>query len=136
LSSSGSSRELQTKGSQQIGSKRANILRNLRIHQKRKRNHRSFWDSPAEGQSTSLMLTPPDEAGVTLAVPAVAASAATRRSLLLRRLKLIAIALPALREEEEGRPALPPLARRRDACECDAAARHCFTLARAKTMLV
>jgi hypothetical protein len=80
------------------------------------------------------MLTPPDEAGVTLVGPAAAASATTRRSFLLRRLKLIA--LPALRIEEEGRPVLPPLACRRGACERDAAARHCCTLARAKTMLL
>jgi len=90
-------------------------------------------NAPAEGQSTSLMLTPPGDTGVTLA--AAAASATTRRPLRPRRPK--PIASPALTEAGE-RPVVlvPPLARRRGGGRgaCDAAARHCCTLARAGAM--
>jgi len=146
--------ELQTKASQQsqdvpmtsqqIASQSGNKIEHLRDHfQKRKRvggsNHGPWqhltrvWDSPAEGQSTSLMLTPPGDTGVTLA--AAAASATTRRPLRPRRPK--PIASPALTEAGE-RPVVlvPPLARRRGGGRgaCDAAARHCCTLARARAM--
>jgi hypothetical protein len=67
----------------------------MKIQRKQRAKHRlKASDSPAEGQRTSLALTPLGDAGLILAA---AAAATTHRSrLLLLPLKLRA--LPALRE--------------------------------------
>lgn len=96
-------------------------------------------DSPAEGQRTSLTLMPPgdddDDAGVT---PAAALASATTTP--LRSLLLLLLLKPILWEERKLLPCfLLPLTCRRTGrhgiLEWDAAARHCCTLARAKTLL-